>query len=386
MRSEFLPFFKPQIGDAEISEVVETLKSGWLTTGPRTKRFEEEFADFVGAKYAIAVNSATAALHLGLDAVGVQAGDEVLVPTYTFAATAEVVLYFGATPVLVDCAPGEFNLDLEQLESLITRRTRAIIPVDIAGEAPDMDLLMEIAARHNLKVVEDAAHSIPAKYKGRWVGTLADLTAFSFYANKNITTGEGGMLTTDNEEYADRARIMSLHGISKDAWKRYSSTGSWYYEILQPGFKYNMTDIAAALGLHQLGRCFEMQQRREAIVEQYDAAFGTMPELEIPPRSPYSQSAWHLYLLRLNLDALKIDRNDFLDQLKAANIGFSVHYIPLHMHPYYREKFDYRPDSFPVAALNYRRVITLPLYPAMSDQDVRDVIEGVQGIVDENRA
>ena len=386
MRSEFLPFFKPLIGEAEINEVVETLRSGWLTTGPRTKRFEEEFADFVGAKYAIAVNSATAALHLGLDAVGIQAGDEVLVPTYTFAATAEVVLYFGATPVLVDCAPGEFNLDLEQLESRITSRTKAIIPVDIAGEAPDMDVLMEIAARHNLKVVEDAAHSIPARYKGRWVGTLADLTAFSFYANKNITTGEGGMLTTDNEEYADRARIMSLHGISKDAWKRYSSTGSWYYEILQPGFKYNMTDIAAALGLHQLQRCFEMQQRREAIVEQYDAAFEEMPELEIPPRSPYSQSAWHLYLLRLNLDNLKIDRNDFLDRLKAANIGFSVHYIPLHMHPYYREKFDYRPDSFPVAALNYRRVITLPLYPAMSDQDVQDVIEAVQTIVAENRA
>jgi dTDP-4-amino-4,6-dideoxygalactose transaminase len=386
MRSEFLPFFKPLIGEAEINEVVETLRSGWLTTGPRTKRFEEEFADFVGAKYAIAVNSATAALHLGLDAVGVRAGDEVLVPTYTFAATAEVVLYFGATPVLVDCAPGEFNLDLDQLESLITPRTKAIIPVDIAGEAPDMDVLMEIAARHNLKVVEDAAHSIPAKYKGRWVGTLADLTAFSFYANKNITTGEGGMLTTDNEEYADRARIMSLHGISKDAWKRYSSTGSWYYEILQPGYKYNMTDIAAGLGLHQLQRCFEMQQRRENIVEQYDAAFETMPEVEIPPRSSYSQSAWHLYLLRLNLDTLKIDRNDFLDRLKAANIGFSVHYIPLHMHPYYREKFDYRPDSFPVAALNYRRVITLPLYPAMNDQDVQDVIEAVQAIVAENRA
>ncbi len=386
MRSEFLPFFKPLIGDAEINEVVETLRSGWLTTGPRTKRFEEEFADFVGAKYAIAVNSATAALHLGLDAVGVRAGDEVLVPTYTFAATAEVVLYFGATPVLVDCAPGEFNLDLEQLESRITPRTKAIIPVDIAGETPDMDVLMDIAARYNLKVVEDAAHSIPAKYKGRWVGTLADLTAFSFYANKNITTGEGGMLTTDNEEYADRARIMSLHGISKDAWKRYSSTGSWYYEILQPGYKYNMTDIAAALGLHQLQRCFEMQQRREAIVEQYDAAFEGMPEVEIPTRSPYSQSAWHLYLLRLNLDTLKIDRNDFLDRLKAANIGFSVHYIPLHMHPYYREKFDYRPDSFPVAALNYRRVITLPLYPAMSDQDVQDVIEAVQTIVTENRA
>ncbi|MBN9392977.1 MAG: DegT/DnrJ/EryC1/StrS aminotransferase family protein [Chloroflexi bacterium] len=386
MRSEFLPFFKPLLSDAEINEVVETLRSGWLTTGPRTKRFEEEFADFVGAKYAIAVNSATAALHLGLDAVGVKAGDEVLVPTYTFAATAEVVNYFGAVPVLVDCEPGQFNLDLGQLERLITPRTKAIIPVDIAGEAPDMDVLLEIAARHNLKVVEDAAHAIPAKYKGRWVGTLSDLTAFSFYANKNITTGEGGMLTTDNEEYADRARIMSLHGISKDAWKRYTSTGSWYYEILQPGFKYNMTDVAAALGLHQLQRCFEMQQRREAIVEQYDAAFEEMPEVEIPPRSAYNQSAWHLYLLRLNLDTLKIDRNEFLDKLKAANIGFSVHYIPLHMHPYYREKFDYRPDSFPVAALNYRRVVTLPLYPAMSNQDVRDVIEAVQAIVDENRA
>ncbi len=386
MRSTFLPFFKPSIGDAEINEVVETLKSGWLTTGPRTHRFEEEFADFVGAKYAIAVNSATAALHLGLDAVGVKPGDEVLVPTYTFAATAEVVIYFGATPVLVDCAPGQFNLDLAQLESRLTPRTKAIIPVDVAGETPDMDRLMEIAARHNLKVVEDAAHSIPAKYKGRWVGTLADLTAFSFYANKNITTGEGGMLTTDNAEYAERARIMSLHGISKDAWKRFSAAGSWYYEILQPGYKYNMTDIAAALGLHQLQRCLEMQQRRELIVEQYDAAFEAMPELELPPRQPYNQSAWHLYLLRLNLDYLKIDRNTFLENLKAANIGFSVHYIPLHMHPYYRERFDFSPESFPQAAENYRRVVTLPLYPAMSDQDVQDVIEAVQTIITENRA
>ncbi|MDB5081240.1 MAG: uncharacterized protein JWP00_3164 [Chloroflexi bacterium] len=385
MRSTFLPFFKPSIGDAEINEVVETLKSGWLTTGPRTKQFEAEFADFVGAEYAIAVNSATAALHLGLDAVGVKQGDEVLVPTYTFAATAEVVTYFGATPVLVDCAPGEFNLDLAQLESLITPRTKAILPVDIAGETPDMDVLMDIAARHNLKVVEDAAHSIPAKYQGRWVGTLADLTAFSFYANKNITTGEGGMLTTDNAEYAERARIMSLHGISKDAWNRFSASGSWYYEVLQPGFKYNMTDIAAALGLHQLKRCFEMQQRRESIVKQYDAAFGSMPELELPPRQPYSQSAWHLYLLRLHPEYLKIDRNTFLERLKAANIGFSVHYIPLHMHPYYRERFNFTPESFPRAAENYRRVVTLPLYPAMTGQDVQDVIEAVQTIIEENR-
>lgn len=386
MRSTFLPFFVPSITEDEINEVVETLRSGWLTTGPRTKRFEEEFAAFVGAKHAIAVNSATAALHLALDAIGVQRGDEVIVPTYTFTATAEVVTYSGATPVLIDSAPGQFNLDLDQIERHITPRTKAIIPVDIGGEAPDMDRIMELAERHNLKVVEDAAHSIPARYKGRMVGTLAHLTAFSFYANKNITTGEGGMLTTDDDEYADRARLMSLHGMSKDAWKRFSAMGSWYYEVVQPGFKYNLTDIASALGLHQLRRCHQMQQRREAIVSVYDAAFGDMPEVEIPPRQSYSQSAWHLYILRLRPERLRISRNDFLNKLRENNIGFSVHYIPLHMHPYYRDTFGFTPESFPNAARTFERSLTLPLYPAMSDQDVRDVVEAVQRIVEENRA
>src|SRR2546430_2878759 len=282
-RPTFLPFALPHITQAEIDEVVDTLRSGWLTTGPKTKRFEREFAERVGAPYAMAVNSATAAMHLALDAIGLQPSDEVIVPVYTFTATAEVVVYFGAQPVFVDVDPINCNLDPTQLEKHITPRTRAIMVVHIAGLPAEMDTILTIARAYGLPVIEDAAHAFPAKYRGRMIGTIGDLTAFSFYATKTLSTGEGGMLTTANPEYAERAEMMALHGISHDAWKRYGTEGSWYYEVLRAGYKYNMTDIAAAIGLHQLARSDWLLERRRSIARRYTEAFSCWPELEIPP-------------------------------------------------------------------------------------------------------
>lgn len=381
-RSTFLPFAKPDVDQREIDAVSEVIASGWLTTGPKTREFEATFAARVGAKHAIAVNSATAAMHLALEAAGLQAGDEVITTTMTFAATAEVVRYFNAKPVLVDIDPLTFNIDVNQIEAAITPRTKAIIPVHVGGQAADLDAVQQIADRHGLIVIEDAAHALPTEYKGRMVGSISDFTAFSFYATKTLATGEGGMITTDNDEWADRCRVMSLHGISKDAWKRYTSEGNWYYEIVAPGFKYNLTDVAAAMGLVQLSKLEQMNTRRQEIARLYDAAFSPHPALETPAVSPHSTHPYHLYILRLNSDALTIDRNEFINHLRAANIGVSVHWIPLHMHPYYRETYGYRPEDYPVAFAEYQRIISLPIYSSMSDQDVNDVIAAVTQIAD----
>lgn len=384
-RSEFLPFAVPHITQAEIDEVVDTLRSGWLTTGPKTKRFEREFARRVDAPYAVAVNSATAAMHLALDAIGLQPGDEVIVPVYTFTASAEVVVYFRARPVLVDVDPVTCNLDPAQLERSITPRTRAIIVVHIAGLPADMDSILSVARAHHLPVIEDAAHAFPSKYHGRVVGSMSDLTAFSFYATKTLATGEGGMLTTANAQYAERASMMSLHGISRDAWKRYSAEGSWYYEVIRAGYKYNMTDIAAALGLQQLARCDWLLGRRQTIAKRYAEAFSQWPELEPPPDPPHVEHAWHLYMLRLHLERLTITRDAFIQELARANIGASVHFIPLHLHPFYRETYRLRPGDFPCALDAYQRVISLPIYPGMSDGDVEDVITAVGSIVEAHK-
>jgi dTDP-4-amino-4,6-dideoxygalactose transaminase len=381
-RASFLPFALPHITQAEIDEVVDTLRSGWLTTGPKTKRFEREFAERVGAPYAIAVSSATAAMHLALDAIGLKLGDEVIVPVYTFTATAEVVVYFRARPVFVDVDLATCNLDPAQLERHITPRTRAIMVVHMAGLPAEMDAILAVAKAYGLPVIEDAAHAFPAKYRGRMIGSIGDLTAFSFYANKTLSTGEGGMLTTANPTYAEQAAMMKLHGISRDAWKRYTAEGSWYYEVLQAGYKYNMTDIAAAIGLHQLARSEWLLERRRAIAQRYTEAFSQWPELETPPgTADVDEHAWHLYMLRLRPEHLTITRDAFIQALKQANIGTSVHFIPLHLHPFYRDTYRLAADDFPVALQAYQRAISLPIYPGMTDEDVEDVIAAVEQIV-----
>jgi dTDP-4-amino-4,6-dideoxygalactose transaminase len=385
MHQGFLPFMMPDIGEAEVESVLETLRSGWLTTGPKVRRFEADFAQYVGCQHAVAVNSATAALHLALEAIGIQEWDEVLVPTMTFAATAEVVLYRKATPRLVDCRQDTLNLEPDQIEQAITPKTRAIIPVHIAGQACDMDRILEIAKDYDLKVIEDAAHALPARFQGQMIGTIGDITCFSFYATKTITTGEGGMAVTENPEWAERMRLMGLHGISQDAWKRYTAEGSWYYEILYPGYKYNLTDIAAAIGIEQLKKCDRFWGSRQRCAMLYNEGFRDVPGIITPYVAPDVQHAWHLYVIQLDLEQLRIGRNEFIALLKQQNIGTSVHFIPLHLHPYYRDTFGYRPQDFPNASSAFERIVSLPIYPRMTEDDVQRVIEAVRTIVKQHR-
>jgi dTDP-4-amino-4,6-dideoxygalactose transaminase len=380
-RPPFLPFALPEIGEEEIAEVVDTLRSGWVTTGPKAMRFEKAFGEFLGdpALHCIAVNSATAGLHLALEALGIGPGDEVITTTHTFTATAEVVRYLGADVKLVDIDPATLNIDPAQVEAAVGPRTRAILPVHYAGLAADMPAILDIARRHGLKVVEDAAHALPTTCGGALVGTLgSDATVFSFYANKTITTGEGGMLVTRDAALARRAKVMRLHGMSRDAFDRFTATvPSWYYEIVAPGFKYNLTDIAAALGLHQLAKARAFQARREAIARQYDAALAGLPVLT-PPRPAYGdQHAWHLYVLRLG-DAAGVARDAFIERLFAAGIGCSVHYIPLHLHPYWRDRYALDAARFPASQHAYERMVSLPLYTRMSDADVQRVVAAVR--------
>jgi dTDP-4-amino-4,6-dideoxygalactose transaminase len=385
LRVHFLPFALPDTDDRELAEIREVLKAGWVTTGPKTKKFEAEFAARVGAKHAIAVNSCTAAMHLALEAIGLREGDEVITTPYTFAATAEVVRYFGAQPRFVDVDPVTLNINPDLLEASVTPRTKAILPVHVAGLPADLDPILEIACRRGVPVIEDAAHAFPSLYKGKMIGSIGDITCFSFYATKTITTGEGGMICTNNDAWAERCRTMSLHGISKDAWKRYTAEGSWYYEIIAPGFKYNMTDVAAAIGRVQLDKAQAMLERRQEIANRYNAAFSAFRELGIPPDRADCQHAWHLYMLRLRLDRLRIDRAQCIELLKERNIGASVHFIPLHLHPYYRETYGFQPEDFPVAYHEYLREISLPIYSKMSGADVDDVIHAVLDIVERER-
>ncbi len=377
MAADFLPFAQPEIGEEEIAEVVDTLRSGWVTTGPKARRFETDFGAFLGdpGLHCIAVNSATAGLHLALEALGIGPGDEVVTTTHTFTATAEVVRYLGADVRLVDIDPDTLNIDPALMEQAVGPRTKAVIPVHYGGLAADMTAVLEIAADCDLKVVEDAAHALPTTVKGRPVGTLdSDATVFSFYANKTITTGEGGMLVTADAALARRARVMRLHGMNRDAFDRFTATvPSWYYEVVAPGYKYNLTDIAAALGLHQLKRAREFHAKRERIAALYDEGFRNLPVIT-PPRPPAGeQHAWHLYPLRLADDA-RITRDRFIEKLFEAGIGCSVHYIPLHLHPYWRDRYGLTPEQFPHSQRAYERMVSLPIYTRMSDADVERVL------------
>ena len=384
-RQEFLPYALPLIEEDDIAGVVDSLKSGWIAKGPKTMEFEQRFAEYVGAKYAVALNSCTAALHLALVATGIGEGDEVLTTPMTFASSANVVIHTGAKPVFVDIDPITMNIDPQKIREKITSRTKAIIPVHMAGHPCEMDEILAIAQEHNLFVLEDAAHAVYTQYKGRMIGSIANATAFSFYATKNMVTGEGGMVTTNDEALYNKIRVLSTHGMSRNAWNRYAQAGSWYYEILSPGYKDNMSDIMAGLGLSQLAKLERMQGMRREIVDYYNAEFGKLPELEVPVELDYARHAWHLYIIKLNLDTLSIDRNKFIEELKEENIGTSVHFIPLHLHPYYRDTFGYKPGDFPLAEGVFERIISLPLYPKMSTQDANDVVEAVKRVIERSR-
>ncbi|PJB18372.1 UDP-4-amino-4,6-dideoxy-N-acetyl-beta-L-altrosamine transaminase [Candidatus Falkowbacteria bacterium CG_4_9_14_3_um_filter_38_19] len=384
MRKKFLPFTLPDITKKEISAVSKVLKSGWLTTGLVTQKFEKNFAKFIGVKYAVAVNSGTAALHLALDAIGLKSGEEVIVPTLTFTATAEVVTYFGAKPVFVDCKEDTFNIDPKKIEEKITKKTKAIIPVHIGGQACDMDEILKLAKKYNLKIIEDAAHALPSEYKGKMIGTISDITCFSFYPTKPITTGEGGMVTTNNKNWAERIEIMRLHGISHEAWNRYSKGGSWYYQVLYPGWKYNPTDVASALGIEQLKRCDLFYRKRKEIAQIYTEAFRSLKEIQTPYTEPFNQHAWHLYIIKLNLDRLTISRDRFIEEMRKRNIGISVHFIPLHLQPAYK-KYGYKVNDFLVANKVFQKIVSLPIYSKMTEQDVKDAISVVKDIVKKYR-
>ena len=397
MRDNFLPFSPPLIGEEEIAEVVETLRSDWITTGPKVNRFEQEFAAAIGAEAVLAVSSCTAAMHLALAALGVGPGDAVITSPMTFCSGVHVIEQVGARPVLVDVEPDTLNLDpakvaesIEKVQGVEGVKVKAILPVHLYGHPCDLNSLLEVATEYELALVEDAAHSLPAKYKGRTIGSttvskVPVLTCFSFYATKNLTTAEGGMLTGDPETI-DKARIWSLHGMSRDAWKRYSSEGSWFYEVLCPGFKYNMTDIQAAIGLHQLKKLSQFQVRRREIVQRYNAAFSHFEQFQLPAERSDVEHAWHIYVLRLKPEQIGMARDQFIEELRIRNVSSSVHFIPVHLHPYYRDKYGYSAEAFPIAYREYQRMISLPLYPRMSDQDVDDVIEAVCDIAHKQRA
>jgi perosamine synthetase len=394
-----VPFFRPSISDVEIEEVAACLRSGWLTTGPRTKQFEAAFAAAVGAKHALALNSCTAALHLAVEALGLHAGHAVLVPTMTFAATAEVVRYQGAVPLLVDCDPVTLNMDLADARRKIDDlrlgctpldpeiEVVGVIPVHVGGLMLDMDAVKAFAAERGLWIVEDAAHAFPSAYRvnapGAWRRCGEDtaaVTCFSFYANKTITTGEGGMAVTDDEQLASRMRQMSLHGLSHDAWKRYSGNSAWDYRIVAAGFKYNMTDVAAALGIGQLNRAEEMRREREEIASFYRESLGDIASLDLPPGPDDRLHSWHLFPIRIQLDKLTVDRGQFIDEIRSRGVGCSVHWRPLHLHPYYAESFGWRPEHLQAATHEWTRLVSLPLFPGMRCEERQHVVEVIRGV------
>jgi len=385
---DFLPFARPDIGQDEIDEVVHTLKSGWLTTGPQTKQFESDFAAYMGRKHAIAVNSATAGLHLALEAMGITEGDKVITTVYTFTASAEVIRYFNATPVFVDIDPVTKNISIPELKKALTQhrgQVKAIIPVHFGGLSCDMDELLQCGAEHGASVLEDAAHALPTTYRKKLIGSFGDIAVFSFYATKTLATGEGGMIVTNNDAWASRIRTMRLHGINRDVFDRYSSKKpSWFYEVVAPGYKYNLTDVASAIGIHQLKKLDAMQGRREHIATVYREQFADLP-LDLPHADPQDRHSWHLFTVQLQPGKLTIDRDTFIERLMERGIGTSVHFIPLHRHPYWRDTYGLRDSDFPVATDIYRRTLSLPIYPVMTSEQIQRVVDAVTQICHDHR-
>jgi perosamine synthetase len=375
MKNDFLLFHKPFISEEEVDEIVDTVRSGWISMGPKTIRFENNFSDYIGVNKSVAVSSWTAAGHLSLEAFGINEGDEVIVPTMTFPATAEIVCYFKAKPVIVDVEEDTLNISLEAIEKAITPKTKAIIPVHYGGQPCDLDEIHDIAKKYNLKVLEDAAHSLPAKYKGKTIGTISDVTCFSFYATKTLSTGEGGMICTNDEEIAERVKIMRLHGINRDAWKRYTESGSWYYEVVAPGYKYNFTDLQASLGLPQLKKVNAMWNSRKRIASKYTEALKDMDVIQLHKIKPDRDSSWHLFPVRLYLDRLTKNRAQIINELREKNIGVGVHFMPVHQHLYYSETFNLSDAEYPVASEAFPRLMSLPIYPGMTDENVDKVID-----------
>lgn len=383
-RRELLPFSPPDIGQAEIDEVVDSLRSGWITTGHKVKRFESDFSAYIGCPQAVALNSATAGLFLGLKALGIGPGDEVITTPYTFVASINVILHAGATPVLADVRREDFNIDPAAVAAAVTPRTKAVIPVHFAGRPCDMDAIGALAARHGLAVIEDAAHAIGAEHRGKKIGTLSALTVFSLHAVKNVTTAEGGMVCTADRDLADRLRVMALHGMDKDAWKRFVPGGSWRYDIVELGYKHNMTDLQAAIGIHQLAKVEQFRRRREQIVGRYRAGLGDLTQLTLPGDAAGGRHAWHLFPVLLDIDRLAIGRDRFIELLAERNISANVHYIAAHLFRYYRTSHGFKPGDFPVAEWLSDREVTLPLYTRLSDDDVDDVIAAVREIITAN--
>ncbi len=383
VREEFLHFHRPQVGEEEEREILDTLRSGWLTTAGKTKEFERLFAEYCGCEHAVALNSCTAGLHLSLVASGIGPGDEVITTPMTFAATANVIVHVGATPVFVDVDPRTLNIDASKIEERVTSRTKAIIPVHFLGQACDMDAISEIAGRHNLLVIEDAAHAVETVYKGRKIGTISPLTVFSFYSTKNMTTGEGGMLTTDDDQLEEKIRVLSLHGISRDAWKRFTEKGYAHWDIIYPGYKYNMSDIQASIGLHQIARLPALWEKRREIVGCYNQAFEGVPELSLLRQDAEDGcvNGYHMYVLILKNELLKEDRDYLMNAVEAENIAIGIHYRAVHTHPYYKETLKYEPGSLPEAEYASERVLSVPLFPTMTERDVQDVIDGVKKII-----
>ncbi len=386
MRDTFLPFSAPTIDDAEINEVVDSLKSGWITTGPKVKRFEDAFKAYVGAPYAVPLSSATAGLHLTLLALDIKEGDEIITTPMTFASTVSMIVLCGGTPVLADIEPGTLNIDVNEVAKKITPRTRAVIPVHFAGQACDMDPLFDLARTHGLTIIEDAAHAVGTEYKGRRIGSLDTISIFSFHPNKNITTGEGGMVCTPDEGLAEEISLLKFHGMSREAWKRFAASGTPNYDIVLPGFKYNMMDIQAAIGIHQLPKLDAFIDRRCAIADYYNREFAGIAELALPAYAPYAQRhAWHLYTPLVRIEMLDLDRDGFMAELKGHNIGSGLHYKAVHHHAWYRENLPQPAGSLPHADYASERILSLPLFPRMTAADARDVVETIRNVIAEYR-